>query len=75
MLLRMAPLPSFIPRQGAAHKSAWPRIAVTLVVLAAYLGSAALQEGPMQVWLLVLAPFALAGIATALHIIDPSEPR
>ncbi len=68
------PLPGFIPRQSARRKPAWPRVAVTIVVLAAYLGSAALQEGPIQVWLLVLAPFALAAVATALRIIDPSEP-
>ncbi len=68
------PLPSFFPSQGAPRKPAWPRVTVTLLVLAAYLGSAALQDGPIQVWLLVLAPFALAAIATALRIIDPSEP-
>jgi hypothetical protein len=67
------PLPSFFPRPSAPRKPAWPRLAATLVVLAAYLGSAALQDGPIQVWLLVLAPFALATIATALRIIDPSE--
>jgi hypothetical protein len=68
------PLPSFFPRESATRKSAWPRLAVTLVVLAAYLASAAVQDGPIQVWLLVLFPFALAAIATALRIIDPSEP-
>ena len=69
----MAPLPYFIPRADAPRKRARLRLAATLVV-AAYLGSAALQDGPIQVWLLVLAPFALAAIATALRIIDPSEP-
>jgi hypothetical protein len=69
------PLPGFIPRPSASRRRAWPRVAATLAVLAAYLGSAALQDGPIQVWLLVLAPFALAAIATALHIIEPSEPR
>lgn len=68
------PLPAFIPRRSAPRKPAWPRVAVTILVLAAYLGSAALQEGPIQVWLLVLAPFALAAVATALRVIDPSEP-
>lgn len=68
------PLPSFFPSQSAPRKPAWPRVAATLLVLAAYLGSAALQDGPIQVWLLVLAPFALAAIATALRIIDPSDP-
>jgi hypothetical protein len=70
----MAPLPGYIPRESAARRPAWPRIAVTLAVLAAYLGSAALQEGPIQVWLLVLFPFALAAIATAFRVIDPSGP-
>lgn len=69
------PLPGFIPRRNASRPRAWPRTVATLAVLAVYLGSAALQDGPIQVWLLVLAPFALAAIATALHIIEPSEPR
>ena len=68
------PLPSFFPRQSAPRKPAWPRIAATLLVVAVYLASAAAQEGPIQVWLLVLAPFALAAIATVLRVIDPSEP-
>jgi hypothetical protein len=74
MLALMAPLPSFIPREGATRRLSWPRLAVTLAVLAAYLASAALQDGPIQVWLLVLFPFALAAIATALRVIDPSDP-
>lgn len=65
-----SPVPSFFPRQSAPRKPAWPRIALTL---AAYLGSAAIQDGPIQVWLLVLFPFALAAIATALRITDPSD--
>ena len=69
------PLPGFFPRRSASRRRALPRIAATAVVLAAYFGSAALQEGPIQVWLLVLAPFALAAIATAMHIIEPSETR
>ena len=67
------PLPGFFPRESAQQKRVWPRFAATLLVVAVYLGSAALQEGPIQVWLLVLFPFALAAIATALRIIDPSE--
>lgn len=75
MLRAMAPLvPSFIPRESAQRKRAWPRIAATLLVLALYLAGAAVQDGPIQVWLLVLFPFALAAIATALRVIDPSEP-
>ena len=70
----VTPIPGFIPSEKATRKPAWPRIAATLLVLAAYVGSAAMQEGPIQVWLLVLFPFALAAIATALHVIDPSEP-
>ena len=67
-------IPGFIPHESATRKAAWPRIVATLAVLAAYLGGAALVEGPIQVWLLVLFPFALAAIATALRIIDPSDP-
>jgi len=68
------PIPGFIPRENAPRKPAWPRLAATLLVVAVYLASAAAQDGPIQVWLLVLFPFALAAIATALRIIDPSEP-
>jgi hypothetical protein len=73
MLRAMALVPSFVPHESAQRKRAWPRVAVTLLILAVYLGSAALQDGPIQVWLLVLFPFALAAVATALRIIDPSE--
>jgi len=74
MLRAMAPLaPSFIPRESAQRKRAGARLAATLLVIALYLAGAALQDGPIQVWLLVLFPFALAAIATALRIIDPSE--
>ena len=66
------PLPGFIPRESAARKAAWPRIAVTFAVLAFYLGSAALLDGPIQIWLLMLFPFALAAIATALRVTEPS---
>ena len=50
------------------------RVAVWGTVLAAYVGFAAWQEGPIQVWLLVFAPIALAAAATALRVIDSSEP-
>ncbi|HEV2430729.1 MAG TPA: hypothetical protein VGT43_04355 [Burkholderiales bacterium] len=67
-------LPSFIPRASANRKPASAHIAVALAVLGAYLGAAALLGGPIQVWLLVLLPFALAAIAAAFRIIDPSDP-
>ena len=68
------PLPSFIPDESAQRKRAGPRLAAMLLVIALYLGSAAVQDGPIQVWLLVHFPFALAAVATALRIIDPSDP-
>jgi hypothetical protein len=68
------PLPSFFPHESAQRRRAWPRLAATLLVVALYLAGAAVQDGPIQIWLLVLFPFALAAIATALRIIDPSEP-
>jgi hypothetical protein len=67
--------PSFIPRDSAERKHAWTRTAATLAVLATYVGCTALLDGPIQVWLLVLLPFALAAIATAFRIIDPSNDR
>ena len=50
------------------------RLAVWMSVLAAYLGLAAVQDGPIQVWLFVFAPIALAAAATGLRIIEPSAP-
>jgi hypothetical protein len=34
---------------------------------------AVVLEGPLQVWLLVLAPFALIAIASLLHFADRSK--
>jgi hypothetical protein len=57
----------------ARRKPAWPSVTVSLAVVTAYLGIALFKEGPIQVWLMILAPFALVSVATALRIIDPSE--
>ena len=43
------------------------------MVLLGYALLAAAQEGPMQVWLLVLAPLALVAVALLLDISDPSR--
>lgn len=57
----------------ARRKPAWPSVAVSLAVVAACLGIALVKGGPIQVWLMVLAPFALAVVAMALRIIEPSD--
>jgi hypothetical protein len=43
------------------------------LVLLGYLALAAVQDGPLQVWLLAFAPFALMAIALVLHISDYSK--
>lgn len=49
-----------------------PKVTIGLV-LVGYLALAATQEGPLQVWLLALAPFALIATALVLHISDYSK--
>jgi hypothetical protein len=68
------PLPPFIPRENAPDGRGRLRRVAMLLALVGYVGCAVAQDGPLQVWLLVLAPFALVALATALRIIDPSEP-
>ena len=43
------------------------------LVLLAYLTLAAVQDEPIQVWLFILAPFALIAVALVLHITDLSK--
>lgn len=47
-------------------------IAVASVV-GAYLTFAALQDGPIQVWLMALAPLLLLGVGFVLHVGDRHE--
>jgi hypothetical protein len=44
-------------------------IAVASIV-AAYLAFAALQDGPIQVWLMALAPLLLLGVGFVLYVGD-----
>lgn len=44
-------------------------IAVAALV-GAYLACAALQDGPIQVWLVALAPVLLLGVGFVLHVGD-----
>jgi hypothetical protein len=48
------------------------RLAIVLII-AGYFGVAAAQDGPIQVWLLILAPFVLIAVALVLHITDLSK--
>lgn len=63
--------PRFVPHAKTSHAAIWPRI-VVLLVLAGYVGIAAAQDEPIQVWLVVLAPLALIAIAAALGVRDAS---
>jgi len=67
--------PRFVPHQQAPRAGGWTRLVVLLAVLGAYLGIAGLQDEPIQVWLLVLAPLALIATAIALRITDRGEPE
>ena len=44
-------------------------------ILAAYVGLAAAQDGPIQVWLFTFAPLALVAIAFVLIVADSRRPR
>lgn len=46
---------------------------VIILVLIGMLALAAVQDGPLQVWLLVLAPFALVVVALVIHIVEYSK--
>jgi hypothetical protein len=62
--------PRFVPHQQVPRAGGWTRLVVLLAVLGAYLGIAGLQDEPIQVWLVVLAPLALIVAAIALRITD-----
>lgn len=42
-------------------------------IVAGYLALAALQDGPIQFWLVALAPAVVLGVGFALHLRDESE--
>ena len=46
---------------------------VIILVMIGMLALAAVQDGPLQVWLLVLAPFALVVVALVIHIVEYSK--
>jgi hypothetical protein len=45
------------------------------LLLAGYVILATVQDGPIQVWLIVLAPLALIAIAFVMQVADHSLPR
>jgi len=65
--------PRFVPHLQAHHSGGWTRLVVLLLVVAGYFGLASAQEGPIQVWLVVLAPLALIAIALVLRITGDSS--
>jgi hypothetical protein len=44
-------------------------------ILAAYVALAALQDGPIQFWLVALAPLLVLGVGLALHVADQHKTR
>lgn len=42
-------------------------------ILAGYITVAAAADGPMQFWLVALAPLAVLGVGFALHVLDQRE--
>jgi hypothetical protein len=69
-LLAFRPVHVLAVRDDPLHMNVTAAIRLVLV---GYLTLAAVQDGPMQVWLLVLAPFALIAIALVLHIAEYSK--
>jgi len=67
--------PRFVPHPRPKRAAGWTRLVVMLVVLAGYLGIAGMQDEPIQIWLLVLAPLALIATALALRIMDGTQPE
>ena len=48
-------------------------VAAVGFVLGAYAAFAAALDGPLQVWLLILAPFVLVVLALVIHIAEYSK--
>lgn len=48
-------------------------VAAVGLVLGAYAALAAALDGPLQVWLLILAPLALVVMALVMHIAEDSK--
>lgn len=48
------------------------QIAIWLIV-ASYLLAALAQDGPLQCWLVALAPFVVLGVGFALHVGDQAQ--
>jgi hypothetical protein len=65
--------PRFVPHDRRSRTGGWTRIVLPLLVILGYLALAGLQNGPIQVWLVVLAPLAMIAIAFALDVTGDSR--
>ena len=74
--MRSKPLetdPRFVPHERPSRCGGWTRIILPLLVILGYLALAGLQDGPIQVWLVVFAPLAMIAIAFALDVTGDSR--
>lgn len=60
------------PRPDGKLRGMKTNIALALLI-AGYLGFAALEEGPFQFWLVALAPLLLLGVGFVLHVGDVQD--
>jgi len=65
--------PRFVPHHPPRRAAGWTRVVVLLLVITGYLVLAGLQDGPIQVWLVVFAPLALIAVAFALRVTGDSD--
>ena len=65
--------PRFVPHHPPRRAAGWARVVVLLLVITGYLVLAGLQDGPIQVWLVVFAPLALIAVAFALRVTGDSD--
>jgi len=65
--------PRFVAHDRPSHCGGWTRIVLPLLVVLGYLALAAMQDGPIQVWLVVFAPLAMVAIAFALEVTGDSR--
>jgi hypothetical protein len=60
--------PRFVAHDRPSRAGGWTRIVLPLLVLLGYVVLAGMQDGPIQVWLVVFAPLAILALAFALDV-------
>lgn len=65
--------PRFVPHDRPSRSGGWTRIVLPLLVILGYLALAVMQDGPIQVWLVVFAPLAMIAVAFTLDVTGDSR--